>query len=79
MERILYSQQLVCVILVMLSVSRRGRDGTNTVFTPIVICHTNYDDCLLARSGWNDARSSECQIHCLIFSKVVQQLHGHKN
>jgi len=25
----------------------------NTAFTEIVICHTNYVACLLARSGWN--------------------------
>jgi len=25
----------------------------NTVFTAIVIGHTSYADCLLARSGWN--------------------------
>jgi len=25
----------------------------NTVYTAIGICHANYVDCLLARSGWN--------------------------
>ena len=25
----------------------------NTVFIAVVICHTSYDDCLLARSEWS--------------------------
>jgi hypothetical protein len=25
----------------------------NTVFAAVGICHTDYVDCLLARSGWN--------------------------
>jgi hypothetical protein len=41
---ILYSQQLLFVILVMLTVCEPGQDGG--------ICHTSYVDCLLVRSGW---------------------------
>jgi len=33
----------------ILSINRR----LDTVFTAIVICHTSYVECLLARSGWN--------------------------
>jgi len=28
----------------------------NTVFTAICICNASYDDCLLAKSGWNCSR-----------------------
>jgi hypothetical protein len=31
----------------------------NTVFIATGICHTRYDDCLLARSGWTSLADSQ--------------------
>jgi len=45
----LFGKELYMFRTDLLSVIR----SLNNVFTTIGICHTNYVDCLLARSGWN--------------------------
>jgi len=44
----------------------------NTVFTTIGICHTNYVDCLLARSVWNVVLSQNVMTLLIYLKSLIK-------
>jgi len=64
----LFGKELYMFQTDLLSIIR----SLNIVFTAIGICHTNYVDCLLARSGWSSILTSlaDSPKHVEFFTKI---------